>query len=118
MKSAGSPAASAVCRASASAMSLSLLVSARSMSPDSGAERCLATGRDFAAARPASGPDLVSTPAWSSSSPKASAASRAGSVLRWAGPLAVSSRRPSLTIRALSGAMFSLGPIGWSAGPE
>ncbi len=99
-------------------MSLSLLVSARSTRADSGTDRCVATGRDFAAVRPGSGPSVVVIPASSSSSPKTSAASRAGSPLRGAGPLEVSSSRPSFIIRALTGAMFSLGPIGWSAGPE
>ncbi len=116
-KSAGSPLARAVCRASASAMSLSLLVSIRSTTSDSGGE--VTPARVVARPVALEGPgEVVRMPAARRKPANLPAASAAGSDTRSAGPLVESSVRPSSALRALTGARLSLTPMGCSAGPE
>lgn len=97
-KSAGLPVATAVCRASASARSLSLLVSMRSTREESGGEETVASV--VARVVDFDGPGGVAViPCSFSRSPKVLAASAAGSATRDTGPLEESSVRPSSAIR-------------------
>ncbi len=100
----------------ASAMSLSLFVSIRSMTADSGGEETEARDCEPRVALERPGV-VVLMPLASSSPANFPAASAAGSAARVTGPLAESSVRASSTIRALTGARLGLVPMGCRAGP-
>ncbi len=110
-KSGVRPVARAVCRARASARSLSLWVSIRSTRAESGGEATVA--RVVARVVALEGPGgVVLMPCLPSRSPNFRAASAAGSATRGAGPLVESSVRASSAIRGVTGARFVLTPIG------
>ncbi len=92
-------------------MSLSLLVSMRSTTVDSGGEETVA--RDSARPVALDGPGGVVLMPLSRRRPaKVRVASAAGSVTRGTGPLTESSVRASSAIRAVTGARLSLTPMG------
>ncbi len=98
-------------------MSLSLLVSIRSTSPATGVERVTASGWTPAAALAFAGSPVTLMPRSASRVRKARAASLEGSSDRSTGPEVESSGRPSSAVRAVTGAMLGLTPIGWRTGP-
>ncbi len=77
-----------------------------------------ATRSAFVSALVADGAPSTAMPRSRSIEAKVSAAARAGSAKRSAGPWSESPFRPSSAIRAVTRATFSLSPMGWRPGPE
>ncbi len=97
-------------------MSLSLLVSMRSTTEDSGGE--VTSASDSARFVALDGPGaVVLMPRSASRAANCAAASFAGSSTRFTGPLVESFVRASSTMRALTGARLWLFPMGCSSGP-
>ncbi len=113
----GRPVPMAACRARASAMSLSLLVSIRSTSADSGIESTSASCASWpCGAVPGADAQVTVTPRCAQQAGEGLGGGRpAGSAWRAASSVERGSSRPSSAISAVTGARLSLTPIGCSA---